>query len=163
MKDLLEESQIFEASSRLQSAASALHKVMDGIELHPTERRNMKWSGRFLKEVDQRQSSRGTTSVSGELSVQATDVRPSFYATLFQLQPMLREAGIKAEEEVEAFLWSTYQLLTAGGEYRGERRCDAKTIGLAATFLEELASTLLIRLTGNGAPVDKGFYQLSIA
>jgi hypothetical protein len=163
MKDLFESSQIFEASSRLQSAAASLRKIKDHQSLTPNERGNLRWSGRFLKEVDWSEDTRNGASVSGELSVQATDVRPSFYATLLHIQPVLRSAGIHAEDQLQQFLSATYHLLTAGGYDKRKQAFDAATIDLAATLLEELASALLIRLTGNGVPTDTNLYQLSIA
>jgi hypothetical protein len=116
MKDLLESSHIFVASSNLQSAATALRKIEEGQALDSSDRTNLKWSGRFLEEVDWDTDCASAEQISGDLSVQATEVRPSFYAALLSIQPAFRRAGIKADNDRQRFFMSTYRLLTAGGQ-----------------------------------------------
>lgn len=163
MKDLAESSQLFEASSRLQSAATALRKINAHRPLAASDRTSLRWSGRFLEEVDFNVDPRSHQSASGDLSVQATEVRPSFYAALLNVQPAFRAAGIKAEPQMKTFLLSTYHVLTSGGDV-GRKKIEPPTrLDLAASFLEELSRALLIRLTDNGASSNTDLADFSLA
>lgn len=163
MKDLAESLQLFEASSRLQSAATALRKLEAHRPLAPSDRNSLRWSGKFLEEVDLNVDPRSHQSASGELSVQATEVRPSFYAALLNIQPEFRAAGIKAEPQLQRFLLSTYHLLTSGGHRGTNKNPEPNRLDLAAGFLEELSRALLIRLTNNGVPSNKELVEFSLA
>jgi hypothetical protein len=146
MKDLLESSQIFAASSRLQSAATALRKMEKGQSLDAREQDILKWSGRFLEEVDWDADASCTENVSGELTVQATEVRPSFYAALHNRDADFRRAGIDGEAERHQFFSTTYQLLTNGGRVPRKQAISPDKIELAADFLEELSRALSLLL-----------------
>ncbi len=163
MKDLAESSQLFEASSRLQSAATALRKIETHRPLAQSDRSSLRWSGKFLEEVDLNVDPRSHHSASGELSVQATEVRPSFYAALLNIQPAFRAAGIKADQQMQTFLASTYHVLTSGGRLGRKQTKESSRLDLAATFLEELSRALLVRLTDNGVPSNKELVEFSLA
>lgn len=149
MKNLLESSEIFEASSRLQAAATSLKRISQGKNLTERDEDNLHWCGQFLGEVDWGAQDHGVGEV-GHLAVQATEVRPSFYITL---QRVFEDAGIQHPEELRNFLSAMYRFLLSRGK-AGENQFLEK-IDLAATFLEQLATELLIRLTGNGVPLEK--------
>jgi hypothetical protein len=147
MKDLLESSQLFEASSRLQSAATALRKIEKGESLDNRERKDLKWSGHFLEEVDWDADTGCDENVSGDLSVQATEVRPSFYAALYNREADFQRAGITGRDQRHEFFSMTYRLLTHGGRVSGKRSKKRSNIELAALFLDELSKALHLRLT----------------
>ena len=162
MKDLAESSQLFEASSRLQSAATALRKIEAHCPLAESDRSTLRWSGKFLEEVDLNVDPRSHQSASGELSVQATEVRPSFYAALLNIQPTFRAAGIRADTQLQTFLLYIYRVLTSGGHLEPKRNRESSRLDLAATFLEELSKALLVRLTNNGVPSNKDLVEFSL-
>lgn len=154
MKDLLESSHFFVASSNLQSAAAALRKIEESQALDSHDRENLKWCGRFLTEVDWDTDCGSAEQISGDLSVQATEVRPSFYAALLNIQPALRRGGLRSDEARQQFFVSTYQLLASGGQKR-KNNPQKTELELAAIFLDELAKALLLRLIETRAPADR--------
>src|SRR2546423_3643134 len=104
MKSVLESSEVFEASSKLQAAATALDKLSHGGQLGREERENLKWCGVFLEELDWRAPAHGGSEGAAHLSVRATEVRPSFYATLRNTQQLFHDAGIERPEQIHEFL-----------------------------------------------------------
>jgi len=52
MTDLSESSRLFEASSRLDSAATVLSKLSKGEQTTSAEREALVWAGGFLSRVD---------------------------------------------------------------------------------------------------------------
>ncbi len=149
MRDPLESAQIFEASSRLQSAATTLRKMQKGDKLLDPDRENLKWSGHFLEEVDWTAAD-CREGVSADLAMQATEVRPSFYATLLHIKPSFQKAGITETTQRNDFFLSTYELLTSGGaQVRPSGPEGTIDVGLAAVFLEELSRSLLVLLNEN--------------
>jgi hypothetical protein len=150
MKNLLESSEVFEASSRLQAAATTLHKISQGEELTDRDRDNLQWCGQFLEEVDWGAQENGAGE-NAHFSVPATEVRPSFYETLLNTQAVFEQAGIQDPEDLRNFLSGTYQLLLS----RGTVENGSLNINLAAIFLERFATELLLRLSGNGVPLEK--------
>jgi hypothetical protein len=158
MKNLLETSEIFEASSRLQAAATTLQKISRGENLKDYDRDNLQWCGEFLEEVDwgTRENLRGDAA---HFAVQATEVRPSFYETLLNSGRVFEEAGIQDPDDLRKFLSSMYSFLASRGTVENE----SLNITLAAVFLERLATELLLRLTGNGVPVDEDRRTFTLA
>lgn len=152
MRDLTESSRLFEASSRLQSAATAVAKLQASQALNDVDRENLGWAGQFLSEVDSTTNPEGVGGITGDLAVQATDVRPSFYAALVNVEPALKGEGIEADSELQDFLSATYQYLESAGATANLQ--SGGRIHLAQVLLEELAKALLIRLTGNGVPLE---------
>jgi hypothetical protein len=161
MKDLHETSRLFEASSRLQSAATVLRKCHSGDQLNSDDRESLVWAGRFLSEVDSSTNPAGACGASGGLSVQATEVRPSFYTTLLNVEPAFRGAGITADSELRSFLSATYAFLLSEGRSATDSPVDH--LELAAFLLQELAKALLIHLTGNGVPFESELSPLVVA
>ena len=145
MKDLTESSTIFEASSRFQSAASALAKVGRSETLDAGDRENLAWTGRFLAEVDSTTNPNGS-GIAGNLSVKATDVRPCFYTALLNFQKEFAGLGIQTMDDLRSYLSEAYRFLLAAGD----ANLPEKGLRPAEKLLHELAKALLVRLTGNG-------------
>jgi hypothetical protein len=153
MEDLAESSRIFEASSLLQTAATALQKIEHLQAIRPSEKEALKWVGNFLPQVDWLAGPEIRASVSGDFSVQATYVRPSFYAALNKLEHHLKKAGIKQGQHVVSFLSDLYKFLQSGGS-ENDLKLKSK-LGLASTLLQELSMGLLVELTNNGLPREE--------
>jgi hypothetical protein len=153
MKTVLASSDIFEASSKLQAAATSLAKLSQGDALRDEDHENLRWCGVFLEEVDWKARTDAGTEGAGHLSVRATEVRPSFYATLRNTKQLFTEAGIADPEQIREFLSSTYHFLQSSGEMNKDQSFDH--MDLAAAFLHRLSTELLLRLTGNGVPLEK--------
>jgi hypothetical protein len=156
MKDLSESARFFEASSRLQSAATALKRLREGAQVTIDDKESLAWAGRFLQEVDSTTNPDGTGNVTGHLSVQATDVRPAFYAALIHVEPEFRIAGISADDDLRKYLSDTYRFLS-GAEVKPK-----SGLHLAEILLHELSKALLVRLTGNGVPMRAELRESSI-
>jgi hypothetical protein len=153
MKTVLASSDIFEASSKLQAAATTLQRLLRGDDVCEEDRENLRWCGSFLEELDWRASADNVSEGAAHLSVRATEARPFFYATLRHTRHLFNEAGIGDAEQIQEFLSSTYEfLMAAGEEAKGE---DLQHMDLAAAFLGRLSTELLLRLTGNGVPAEK--------
>lgn len=151
MRSLLETSEIFEASSKLQAAATALAAISERAAIRDADRENLKWCGNFLQEVDWSTHTPGAAAGCGNLAVQATEVRPSFYATLLNARRLFLDAGVR-ENEIQAFLAKTYEFLSSAETMNG---CDVRQLKLAAIFLDKVAADLLMRLTANGVPLER--------
>jgi hypothetical protein len=160
MKNLLESSEIFEASSRLQAAASALRKISQGEKLTEYDQYNLQWCGQFLEEVDWGAQDHPVGDI-GHLAVQATEVRPAFYVTLLNTQKVFEEGGIQDPKELRNFLSAMYLFLVSGGKTNENQFLEK--IDLGATFHERLATELLMRLTGNGVPMEKNRPAFALA
>src|ERR1039458_9044394 len=153
MTDLNESSHLFEASSRLDSAATILGRLSEGQATTPADREALKWAGGFLSEVDWSSGVSNDARSLGNLAVQATEVRPTFYAALIGIERRLREAGLKQENEVVEFLQKLYRFLIRGGmKGKGKATLPSERLQLASAFLLELSQRLLIQLTDNGLP-----------
>jgi hypothetical protein len=153
MADLSESSRLFEASSRLDSAATVLLKLSEGQPPTGIDRQTLEWAGSFLREVDWSTRDNCPTGIASNLAVQATEVRPTFYAALIGIQLRLREAGLNQEKEVANFLRRLYQFLINGGpQGKTKAGLPADKLKLASAFLRHLAEGLLIQLTDNGLP-----------
>ena len=120
MKTVLASSDIFEASSKLQAAATSLAKLSQGDALRDEDHENLRWCGVFLEEVDWKART---------------------------------DAGIADPEQIREFLSSTYHFLQSSGEMNKDQSFDH--MDLAAAFLHRLSTELLLRLTGNGVPLEK--------
>lgn len=153
MKTVLASSDIFEASSKLQAAASILERLSRGESLRAEDRDNLRWCGSFLEEVDWKAPTEASREGATHLSVRATEVRPSFYATLRNTQQLFRDAGLQEEQQVREFLSSTYQFLRSTAE--GKEQQSFEHIDLATAFLKRLSAELLLRLTRNGVPAER--------
>jgi hypothetical protein len=151
MKTVLASSDIFEASSKLQAAASILERLSRGDHLRAEDRDYLRWCGNFLEEVDWKAPAEASPEGATHLSVRATEIRPSFYATLRNTQQLFRDAGIQ-EEQVREFLSSTYQFLRSTAEGKEQ---SFEHIDLATAFLKRLSAELLLRLTRNGVPAER--------
>jgi hypothetical protein len=154
MADLIESSRLFDASCRLDSAATILNKLSEGRPPTPKDREALVWAGSFLNQVDWTAGSSNGAGVVGNLAVQATAVRPTFYAALISLQRRLIDEGLTHEKEVIDFLRRLYQLLKKGGSSNKAKPLPAEKLRLASVFLHELSQRLLIQLTDNGVPRD---------
>lgn len=155
MTDLLEVSRLFEASSRIDSAANILRKLTQGESPNLLERETLVWAGNFLIQVDWTSGNSSAVGSVGNLTVQATAVRPTFYAALIGIERRLREAGLNEDKQIAGFLRKLYQFLVKGGiTEKNKRALPADKLQLAVVFLRELADGLLIQLTDNGAPKE---------
>jgi hypothetical protein len=153
MKSVLASSDIFEASTKLQAAATALEKVLRGEQLRSEERENLKWCGVFLEEIDWRAPADAATEAASHLSVRATEVRPFFFATLRNTQQLFHDAGIEDPEQIREFLSSTYHFLRSTEATHDSARVEH--LDLAVAFLQRLSTELLSRLSGNGVPTER--------
>ena len=151
MTELSESSRLFEASSRLDSAAAVLSKLSKGEQTTSAERKALVWAGDFLCRVDWTAGGGNGAASFGNLAAQATEVRPTFYAALIAIERRLREAGLTREEQVVEFLRKLYQFLANGGA-NGNSKLPAERLQLASVLLLELSQRLLIQLTDNGLP-----------
>lgn len=153
MDDLIESSRLFEASSRLQSAASVLAGLAEGGAINNQDVSVLKWAAEFLRQVDWTAGDSDTRGVSGRLALQATTVRPVFYAALIGIQKRLLDAGIGNEAKVVAFLRKLYSFLEEGGNHgKKNGTLEPAHLALAATLLHEIATGILLQLTDNGLP-----------
>ena len=151
--ELTEASHLFEASSKLDSAATILNKLSSGEPATADDRNILEWTGRFLNQVDWTAGSSGHGGGVANLTVQATVVRPTFYAALIGIERRLREAGLQQEKEVTNFLRMLYRFLVRrGAQGKSQQRIPADRLRLAAAFLRELSKGLLVQLTDNSLP-----------
>jgi len=151
--ELTDASHLFEASSRLDSAATILNKLSNGKAATPADRIILEWTGRFLNQVDWTAGSSAHSGSVAHLTVQATAVRPTFYAALIGIERRLREAGLKQEKEVTDFLRMLYRfLIKRGSQGKSKQFLPAEKLQLASAFLRELSKGLLVQLTDNGLP-----------
>lgn len=157
MADLIESSRLFEVSSRLDSAATVLSKLSKGQPTTSTDRELLVWAGGFLNQVDWTAGSSNGAGSIGNLSVQATEVRPTFYAALIGIERRMREAGLERENEVVEFLRRLYQFLIRGGS-KGKGVLPSDKLQLASALLSELSQRLLMQLTDNGLPRDNELF-----
>jgi len=151
MKDLDEFSRLFEASSRLQSAATALVKLHGGQALDADDRENLGWAGTFLSAVSSTTSPPGASGRGGDLSVNVTYVRPSFYSALQSVEPHLKDEDVTAETDLTSFLSTTYQFLESSSASSGSN--FSRGYKMAKLLLEELSKALLLRISDNHAPL----------
>lgn len=153
MRTVLASSDIFEASTKLQAAATALEKMSRGEPLRHEERTILKWCGIFLEEVDWTVSAGAATEGASNRSVRATEIRPFFFATLRNTQQLFHDAGLQEADQVREFLSATYHSLKLADEMHDPSR--VAHIDVAAAFLQRLSQELLSRLSGNGVPTER--------
>lgn len=151
MKDLIESSRLFEASSRMQTAANTLRQISDRAVPDPALRENLQWVGHFLEEVDL--ASFGQSDISADFAVPATEARPFFYEALDNIDTLLRASGIADESKLRIFLTETFGVLTSGGG----KTVSAQQLSLAAALLERFASAILTQLNSIPASPRSGF------
>ncbi len=156
MKDLIESSQLFEASSRMQTASNTLRQMANQSVPDPALRQNLQWVGHFLEEIDL--ASFGQSDFSANFAVPATEARPFFYEALANIDELLQAAGIADEQKLRTFLTDTFSVLTSGG---GKKLPPAQ-LSLAATLLERFANAMLTQLNGI-PPSPRSSFPLEVA
>jgi hypothetical protein len=141
MLDMEQSGKLFEASARLESAAEALQTIASAGEHAPNEAESsaLKWAGQFLTDLDWKAGN----SSSGRLSVAATKVRPTFYATILKVRTELEREGLSSEQQLTRFFSDVYGLLLS----EGKKPVEKSRIVLAASFLRALAQGILSDLT----------------
>lgn len=142
--DLHASATMFEASTWLQSASTALLGLMRGNRPDLSAQTAMQWAGSFLLTMDWEQG-RHAASASDALAMQATTARPTFYATLMKVKPLFHDFGLSGRDELVRFLRSLYGVLSAGGE-SGEK-LDQKQLKAGAALLHELSAGLLLLIS----------------
>ena len=103
MTDLLQSAELFDLSSRLGTASSALRSLAQRGSISEHAQKELEWTGRFLSQVDWEQEHKSTGG-SGSLAVQVTTVRPTFYASVARLAPRFAEMKMKSLDLVSRFL-----------------------------------------------------------
>jgi hypothetical protein len=152
MSDLLQSAQLFEVSSRLQSASTSLSALADGRQLDDAQKNALRWAGAFLSQVDWASRAQSRESIVDRFAVQATAARPTFYEALVSLFPDFRRLGIASPERVTGFLSKLYTVLLEGGDKALGIKSDR--LRLAAELLEWLSQSMLDQLTDNGVPKE---------
>jgi len=150
MTELLQAARLFEVSSKLGDASAAMDRLARGQGLSNTDKETFRWAGQLLEQVDWLCGVKPAASPQGSLAVEATATRPTFYASLIQIAPDFRNAGLNQESQVYEFLRQVYELLVSGGE--GSGKMSAEHVQLGARFLYVLSNGLLVRLSNNGLP-----------
>lgn len=153
MENLAESSQIFEASSRLASAASAIKQLHTTKTVSESEKASLNWACGFLAQVDWTTTVPDHTPPASGFCVQATAVRPAFYSALISITRKLSRAGLNKESDLKEFLNQVFNLLGKECE-KAARETPPERISLAATFLSDLSNYLLMQLTHNGIPMN---------
>lgn len=148
MKDLIESSRLFEASSRMQTAANSLKVLADKGQIDQQLRANLDWVHHFLHEVDL--TSFGQSDISPDFAVPATEARPFFYAALANIDDALRAAGINDEVELQHLVAQTFDALDLGAS---EKPASAR-LRVVANVLERFANAILTRLDSLPSPID---------
>jgi hypothetical protein len=150
MSDLLQSSRLFEVSTRLQTASACLSRLAVGETPEPACEESLKWAGNFLGQVDWNSELEPGPRAGGNLAVQATTTRPTFYASVLKIAPDFVSAGVKTQDEIVVYLRSVYELLDSGGAKKSSLSADR--ISLAARLLHVMSQSLLAQLGNNGLP-----------
>ena len=149
MRDLDTAAKLFQASTRLQRASTALERIARGAELDSSDQQALQWAGEFLPHVDL-DSPVPSSGVAGGLSVQATAVRPTWYASLLKVLPAFAAEGLH-EGELTKFFAALFRLLKDGGRSSPVNSLPPRRLFLAANFLHELSAGLLSSNTSTAA------------
>ncbi len=153
MEDLSSVVSLLTMSSNLEHAAMSLRKILEERELDETETAALKWAGEFLRVVDWGTAVPDAQDVDGHVAVQATSIRPTFYACLFRIGPEFKEAGFTKESEVTSFLGKLYHNLEQpGAPGRGRPKLKATEADLGYQLLHGMAEALLVQVDSNGSP-----------
>jgi hypothetical protein len=140
MSDLYNATGVFETSTRLQSASIALSKLSSGKNLDSNAEEALRFAGKLLSQFPWNSTGSG---VSGGLTVEATEARPAFLASLRRIRPQFEEEGLHKDRELRSFLASLNRMLVSGGTEKPLKGARAR---LGANLLSELAHDLLMRL-----------------
>lgn len=149
MSNLFESGDLFEASTRLESASASIARLADGHKLDDKGKEALRWAGELLLCVDWQGGSGRDANVSPDTAVRATSVRPTFYTTLLRTREEFRKADLKNEDEVFHFLRDLY-LLLSGKKDAGD--VSDLRLKLAADFIHEISKDLLLQVCHNGLP-----------
>ncbi len=154
MEDLGLIAVLFKTSSTLERAASALEKIPSVQEkISEIDKDALSWSGEFLLAVDWSARQEAPRPVTGGLALQATSMRPTFYSCLFRMAPQLRQAGMKDEKDLTAFLSNLYRnLLSPAAPGKGHKKLTYDQARLGALLLHEMAESILVQINNNGLP-----------
>lgn len=153
MEDLSRVVSLLTMSSNLEHAAMSLKKIVHKQDLDETETVALKWAGEFLRLVDWGSAVPEAQDVDGHAAVQATSIRPTFYACLFRIGPEFKEAGFTKESEVTSFLSKLYNNLEQpGAPGRGRPKLKDTEAGLGYQLLHGMAEALLVQVDNNGSP-----------
>jgi hypothetical protein len=148
MKDLIESSRLFEASSRMQTAANSLKVLADNGHIDQRLRENLDWVHHFLHEVDL--ASFGQSDISPDFAIPATEARPFFYSAVAQIDDALRASGIRDEAQLRELLANTFDALDA----KDTKKPTADQLHVVANVLERFANAILTRLDAVPSPID---------
>jgi hypothetical protein len=148
MKDLIESSRLFEASSRMQTAANSLKVLADNGKIDQQLRANLDWVHHFLHEVDL--ASFGQSDISPDFAVPATEARPFFYAAMANIDDALRAAGIHDEVELRHLVADTFDAL----EPNANKQPASAKLRAVAKLLERFANAILNKLDSPPFPND---------
>lgn len=146
--DLNASATMFEASTWLQSASTALLQLRSGHRPDLSAQHAMQWAGSFLLTMDW-EHGRHAASTSDSLAMQATAARPTFYATLMKVGPLFRDLGLGGREELMSFFRSLYETLAAGGE--SGSALSQQQLKAGAALLHELSAGLLLLISQDGS------------
>ena len=142
--DLHASATMFEASSWLQSASTALLELVRGNRPDSSAQSAMQWAGSFLLTMDW-EHGRHAATASDSLAMQATAARPTFYATLMKIGPLFKDLGFGSRNELMQFYRSLYEVLSEGGESAED--LDARQLRAGAVLLHELSAGLLLLIS----------------
>jgi len=146
MVELLESAHIFEASTKLQFAATCLSKIAGGEKPTQQTRDILTWTGTLLMRVDWRRDEWASAAyINPVMATQATAVRPVFFETFFK---WFKEAK-REVPDIGDFLKLFYSFLRSGGV---ESKLTSEQLDLAAQFLQAFSENLLSRISTNGIP-----------
>lgn len=149
MSNLFESGDLFEASTRLESASAWITRLADGDDLDENGTKALQWAGELLECVDWQGGTERRTNVSPDTTVRATSVRPTFYTTLLRTREEFKKAGLENEDDVFGFLRELYLLLN--GE-KDTPDISGARLKLAAGFIHEISRDLLLEVCHNGLP-----------
>jgi len=148
MSDLLRSVRGLEVSSRLQSAASSLAALAQGIRPDATARDALKWTGDLLAQIDWPTKVPTKPGVGGGLAVHATAASPSFYASLIEAVPAFARVGITSQDDIFQFLRALCETLESPGARRP--KLARNQLILASELLESISESLVAQLSNNG-------------
>lgn len=152
MEDLSLTSKLFLASSKLNQASSWLQKLAKGTKPDAEGIETLKWAGHFLGEVDVSSKPYGS-SAGGNLSIQATSVRPTFYSSVMRIAPLFQKAGFNNGDEIIGFLNRLNGLLLMESAPTAKsQKPDPAHYRLAGELLREVSRSIMVQLSNNGLP-----------
>jgi len=114
MTNLAHSALLFEASTKFQNASGALETIAKGEPLESSMSEALVWAAHFLDGLDNSRSTTESASTNN-LAVQATQARPSIYASFLGFRRDFLDLGVNSQDSISAFFSALYILMQSGG------------------------------------------------